>query len=86
MSLNPFQPFASILGLRIYDVPVVEDNLWYFETLGSDFWLLYDVASLKSCVVRTSGDPVSAWYWNPGYTVEALQRAMELEADNVLAA
>ena len=84
--MNPFQPFASILGLRIYDVPVVEENLWYFETLGSDFWLLYDVASLKSCVVRTSGDPVSAWYWYPGYAVEALQRVMELEADNVLAA
>jgi len=84
--MNPFQPFASILGLRIYDVPVVEENLWYFETLGSDFWLCYDLSSMQSCVVRTSGDPVSAWYWNPGYTVEALQRAMELEADNVLAA
>jgi hypothetical protein len=86
MSLNPFQPFASILGLRIYDVPVVEDNLWYFETLGSDFWLLYDVASLKSCVVRTSGEPVSEWRWNSGYAVQDLQHVMELEADGLLSA
>ena len=86
MSLNPFQPFASILGIRIYDVPVVEENLWYFETLGSDFWLCYDLASLKSCVARTDSSRVSFWSAYPQETVKVLQLAVQAEADGLLAA
>ncbi len=85
MALNPFQPFASILGIRLEEIPIVDENLWYFET-DSDFWLAYDVASLKSCVVSTSGNRVSEWKWNSGYAVQDLQRLMELEADNVISA
>jgi len=82
---NPFQPYCQMSKIKLQDTPVVDENLWYFET-DSDFWLCYDVASLKSCVVRTSGSRVSIWRWNPSYSVEDLQQAMELEADNVLAA
>lgn len=85
MTLNPFQPFASILGVRLEEIPIVDENLWYFET-DSDFWLVYDLASLKSSVYATSGARVSEWYWNPGYSVESLKRAMEAEADGLLAA
>jgi hypothetical protein len=83
--MNPFSVYCRIADIRLEDVPIVEDNLWYFET-DSDFWLCYDVASLKSCVVSTSGNRVSEWKWNPGYAVQDLQRAMEAEADGLLAA
>jgi hypothetical protein len=85
MALNPFQPFASILGIRLEEIPIVDENLWYFET-DSDFWLCYDVASLKSCVFTTSGNRVSEWKWNAGYSVESLKRAMEAEADGLISA
>jgi hypothetical protein len=83
--MNPFSAFCRISNIRLEDVPVVDDNMHYYET-DSDFWLCYDVASLKSCVVRTSGSRVSVWRWNPGYAVQDLQHAMELEADGLLAA
>jgi hypothetical protein len=83
--MNPFSVYCRIADIRLEDVPIVEDNLWYFET-DSDFWLCYDVASLKSCVVSTSGNRVSEWKWNSGYAVQDLQRAMEAEADGLLAA
>ena len=61
------------------------ENLQFFEIVGSDFWLCYDVASLQSCVARTDSSRVSPWVKNPGYAVLALKLAMEMEADNVLA-
>jgi hypothetical protein len=85
MALNPFQPYCRIANIRLEEVPVVDESKHYYET-GSDFWLCYDVASLKSCVVRASGSRVSVWRWNSGYAVQDLQHAMELEADGLLAA
>ncbi len=85
MALNPFSVYCRIADIRLEDVPVVDDNLWYFET-DSDFWLCYDVASLKSCVVSTSGNRVSEWKWNSGYAVQDLQRVMEAEADGLISA
>jgi hypothetical protein len=85
MALNPFSVYCRIADIRLEDVPIVDENLWYFET-DSDFWLLYDLASLKSCVVNTSGNRVSEWKYNPGYSVEALKQAMEAEADGLISA
>jgi hypothetical protein len=70
--LSPFSPYASILGLPIDDVPVVEGNMQYFDAPG-DFFLVYDVASLKSCVVTSDAARVTEWRWNPGYSVQDLQ-------------
>jgi len=83
--MNPFQPYCRIADIRLEEVPVVDENLWYFET-DSDFWLVYDVAALKSCVYSTSGSRVTLWRWNPGYAVQDLQRAMEAEADGLISA
>ncbi len=76
-TMNPFQPFASILGIRLEDVPVVDNNLSFYET-DSDFWLAFDVCSLKYCVYSTSGVSVTEWRYNPGYAVQDLQRVMEM--------
>ncbi len=75
--MNPFQPFCSILGIRLENVPVVDENLQFFETDGP-LWLCYDVASLKSCVYSTSGVRVSPWQWRPSDAVQDLQQAMEM--------
>jgi hypothetical protein len=86
MSLNPFSAYTQILDIRVDDVPVVVDNLHFFEVIGSDFWICLDIASMQSCVSRTDSSRVSPWFFNPSYAVQALQVNMELEADNVLAA
>ena len=66
-------------------MPVVIDNLQYFEIIGSDFWLCMDVSSMKSCVSSSGETQVSPWYSTEGEAIVALKRAMEMEADNVLA-
>jgi hypothetical protein len=86
MSLNPFSAYTQILDIRVDDVPVVVDNLQFFEVIGSDFWLCLDVASMQSCVSRTDSSRVSPWFLNPSYAVQSLQVAMEAEADGILAA
>ena len=83
--MNPFQPFCKTSNIKLEDIPVVDENLWYFET-DSDFWLCYDVASLKSCVARTDSSRVSYWSAYPQETVKVLQLAVQAEADGLLAA
>jgi hypothetical protein len=74
--LSPFSPYASILGLPIDDVPVVEGNMQYFDAPG-DFFLAYDVAALRSCVVDSNGSRLTEWRWNPGYAVSDLKEVVQ---------
>ena len=70
--LSPFSPYLQILGVTSDEAPIVEDNLQYYDAPG-DFFLCYDVASLKSCVVTSDAARVTEWRWNPGYSVQDLQ-------------
>jgi hypothetical protein len=83
--LSPFSPYAAIRGITVQAAPIVQHNLWFYET-DSDFWLVYDNAALRYSVSDASGVTRSSWYYNPGYAVEALARLTEAEADGLVAA
>ena len=74
--MNPFQPYCQISKITLDDVPVVEENLQFYDAPG-DFFLCYDVAALKSCVVSSSGSRLTEWKWNPGYAVQDLQQLIQ---------
>ncbi len=83
--LTPFSPYAAIRGITVQAAPIVQHNLWFYET-DSDFWLVYDNAALRYAVSDASGAVRSTWFYNPGYAVEALVLLQDAEADNLVAA
>jgi hypothetical protein len=70
--MNPFAPYAKILGIHLYVGEEVEDDgLIYTEVRGSDNWLCQDGNLFY--VVNSDNVCLSAKWFNPGQAVVSLR-------------
>lgn len=71
--MNPFAPYAQILGIHLYvgEEVVEDDGRIYTEVRGSDNWLCQDRNLFY--VVDSDGVCLSAKWFNPGQAVVSLR-------------